>query len=255
MPESVGGAIYNNVDGYELKRVVGTSDADLRFETPLYTVAEAAAYLRVPRTTLETWAHGYTRKRQGRRYTKAEPIITSIPAGRRAPEIPFIGLAEGMVLAAFRSSGVPMQRIRPAVEVLKSELGLDHALASKRLFTDGAEILYDYATKADEDDLRGLTVVRTRQRVFVPVIQDYLRRITYARDGWARRLKLPVSNNVIVDPERAFGQPIFAKGAVRVEDVLDRFEAGDSLEDVAYDFDVPVEDVEEVVRVALKTAA
>lgn len=235
--------------------MVRTNGRDLRFETPLYTVAEAAAYLRVPRTTLETWAHGYMRRRRSGGTTKAEAIITAIPAGRREPEIPFIGLAEGMVLAAFRASGVPMQRIRPAVQALKTELGLDHALGSKRLYTDGAEILYDYATKEDEEELRGLTIVRTRQRVFAPVIQDYLRRITYARDGWAQRLRLPVSKSVIVDPNRAFGQPIFEKGAVRVEDVLDRFEAGDSLGDVAYDFDVSVEDVEEVVRVALKTAA
>lgn len=234
---------------------MAAKDRDLRFAEPLYTVAEAAAYLRVPRTTFETWAHGYTRRRQGRRLTKAGPIVTSVRAGRREPEIPFIGLAEGMVLAAFRTAGVSMQRIRPAVDVLKAELGLDHALASKRLYTDGAEILYDYAIKEDESQLVGLTIVRTRQRVFAPVIQDYLKRITYAQDGWARRLRLPVSNHVIVDPERAFGQPIFENGAVRVEDVLDRFEAGDSLGDVAYDFGVPVEAVEEVVRVALKTAA
>lgn len=234
---------------------MATKKRDLRFDEPLYTVGEAAAYLRVPRSTLETWAHGYTRTRQGRRATKARPIVTSVRAASRQPEIPFIGLAEGMVLAAFRTAGVPMQRIRPAVEVLQAELGLDHALASKRLYTDGAEILYDYAVKEDESKLVGLIVVRTRQRVFAPVIQDYLKRITYAQDGWAQRLRLPVSKNVIVDPERAFGQPIFEKGAVRVEDVLDRFEAGDSLGDVAYDFGVPVEDVEEVVRVALKTAA
>lgn len=109
--------------------------------------------------------------------------MTAVRAARQQPEIPFIGLAEGMVLAAFRSSGVPMQRIRPAVEVLKGELGLDHALASRRLFSHGAEILYDYAIKEDESKLLGLTVVRTRQRVFAPVIQDYLKRITYAQDG------------------------------------------------------------------------
>jgi uncharacterized protein (DUF433 family) len=235
--------------------VVRTKARDLRFEEPLYTVAEAAAYLRVPRTTFATWAHGYSRRRQGGRATSALPAITAITAGRREPEIPFIGLAEGMALAAFRSSGIPLQRIRPALEVLKAELGLDYALASKRLFSDGAEILYDYATKEGDQGLRSLTVVRTRQRVFAPVIQNYLRRITYAQDGWARRLRLPVSESVIVDPERAFGQPIFENGAVRVEDVLGRFQAGDSLLGVAYDFGVPVEDVEEVVRVALESAA
>lgn len=252
----MGGPTYNDFDPSEKAgRVVPTRDRDFRFVEPLYTVAEAAAYVRVPRQTFGTWAHGYTRKRHGRRTTKAQPIVTSVRAGRREPEIPFIGLAEGMVLAAFRSSGVPMQRIRPALEVLKDELGLDHALASRRLFSDGAEILYDYAVKEDESELLGLTVVRTRQRVFAPVIEDYLQRITYAQDGWAQRLRLPVSENVIVDPKRAFGQPIFEHGAVRVEDVLDRWKAGDSLKDVASDFGVPAQDVEEVLRVAFKTAA
>lgn len=250
MPSTRMGETVGQTEG-----VVGTNDQDLRFGTPLYTVIEAAAYLHVPTTTFETWAHGYTRRRPGRPATKAGPMITATRSGRREPEIPFIGLAEGMVLAAFRRSGLPMQRIRPAIEVLKQELGLEHALASRSLFTDGAEILYDYAMKENEEILVGLTVVRTRQRVFVPVIRDYLKRVTYASDGWARRLKLPVSDSVVVDPKRAFGQPIFEKGAIRVEDVLDRFEAGDSLEEVAYDFGVSLKDVEEVVRVALKTAA
>jgi hypothetical protein len=36
-----------------------------------------------------------------------------------------------------------MQRIRPAINALHRELGLEYALASQRLFTDRAEILYD----------------------------------------------------------------------------------------------------------------
>ncbi len=52
------------------------------------------------------------------------------------------------------------------------------------------------------------TVVRTRQRVFAPVIQDCLSRITYDTDGWAQQLRLPVSRSVIVDP-LAQGVPHF----------------------------------------------
>ena len=63
--------------------------------------------------------------------------------------MPFIGFAEAYVLSAFRRAGVPLQRIRPAVDVLSSEIGLEHALASKKLYTDGAEVLYDYAVKRE----------------------------------------------------------------------------------------------------------
>jgi hypothetical protein len=43
-----------------------------------------------------------------------------------------------------------MQRIRPAIVVLARELGLEYALASRRLYTDGAEALYDYARHAGD---------------------------------------------------------------------------------------------------------
>jgi hypothetical protein len=68
----------------------------------------------------------------------AEPIITAVRPQRPGdPAVPFIGLAEAYALTAFRSAGVPMQRIRPAIDALYRELGLEHALASKRLYTDG----------------------------------------------------------------------------------------------------------------------
>jgi len=173
----------------------------------------------------------------------------------RIPGIPFIGLAEGMVAAAFRRSGVSMQEIRHALTVLADELKIPNPLASKDMYTDGARILFDYASREASEALGGLTVVSSRQRVFAPVVKDYLKKLHYGPDGWANKLKLPWFEQVIVDPRRSFGQPIFAKGAVRIEDVLDRFKAGDSVEDVSKDFGVPRGDVEEVVRGALATAA
>ncbi len=171
--------------------------------------------------------------------------------------MPFIGFAEAYVLSAFRRAGVPMQRIRPAVDVLSSGIGVEHALASKRLYTDGAEVLYDYANSEHDEDLRGLTVVRTGQRQFAEVVQDYLKRITYGEDGWASRVRLPTYRNaqVIVDPHRAFGMPVVLHGGARVEDLVDRFVAGDTLADIAEDFGVPEPEVEDVVRVATRAAA
>ena len=169
--------------------------------------------------------------------------------------MPFVGLAEGMVLAAFRRAGVSMQHIRRAVEALEREITLEHGLASKRLFTDGAVILYDYAGR--DEELSGLTEVVSRRQVFAPVVAGYLKRIEYANDGWATRIVSPATARpiIVADPLRSFGQPIFLHGAARVEDVVDRWRAGDRLTDVAADFGVPVEDLEDVLRVALPAAA
>jgi len=230
---------------------------DGRFTTPLYTVAEAARFLGVPTSTFSTWSKGYVRRPPGRPAVTGERILSSVDAARNFPTIPFVGLAEGMVLAAFRRGGVSLQHIRKAVLILEREIGVEHALASRRLYTDGAVILFDYADAARDEELAGLTEVVSRQRVFAPAVEEYLKRIEYGRDGWAAKLVSPATPRpiVVVDPARGFGQPIFIHGAGRVEDVIDRWRAGDPLADVAEDFGVPTEDVEDILRVALPAAA
>lgn len=237
-----------------------TADS-LRFDTPLYTVAEAARIVGVPASTLHTWARGYTRRPPGRRPVSGGPLITFVPSSRhREPSIPFVGLAEALVLAAIRESGVPMQRIRPALAQLEKEIGLEYALASRKLYTDGAELLYDYGERAEDDDARlacDLVVVRDGQRVFVGVIREYLQRIEYGEDGYPKLIHVPtyLHADVIVDPRRAFGLPIFERGGARVQDVLERFWADESIDQLSEEFGVPVNELEDVLRVASRRAA
>ena len=214
----------------------------LRFEKPLYTVTEAASYVGVPRSTFDTWVRGYLRRPTSRKPVHGEGLLTSVPG--QGLTIPFVGLAEGMVLAAFRETGLPLQRIRPALERLRTENELEYALGSEHLYTDGAEVLYDYARAHGDKQLRLLTVVRSGQRVFHEVIERYLTRITY-EGGWAARLVLPITEEplIVADPERAFGQPIFIHGAARLSDVRSRIKAGEDQAAVADDYGVPLEDV------------
>lgn len=152
---------------------------------------------------------------------------------------------------------MPLQRIRPAVEVLEKEIGVEHALASERLYTDGAEVLFDYANKHDAPEVRDLVVVRTQQWQFSKVVKAYLKRIRYGGDGWADSVRLPTYGNakVVVDPKVAFGLPLVVHGGARVEDLVDRFQAGDSVAEIATDFSVPPDEVEDVIRLATRTAA
>lgn len=229
---------------------------EMRFSAPLYTGAEAARFLGVPTSTFSTWAKGYVRRPPGRPVVRGARILTSINAAQNFPTVPFIGLAEGMVLASFRRAGVSLQHIRQAVAVLEKELGLAHALASKRLYTTGATILFDYAETTDEH-LAGLTEVVSRQKVFAPTVEAYLKRIAYADDGWAERLASPTTDRsvVVADPRRGFGQPIFVRGAAPVESVVGRWKAGESIAHVAEDFGVPASDVEDYLRATFPVAA
>src|SRR3954470_5459573 len=92
------------------------SPDDPRLARPIFTLREAAGYLGVPKSTIHEWAWP-----SGSR----SPLITVFPRHRRHATVPFVGFADGYVLSAFRKASVPLQRIRPAVEVLSREIGLE----------------------------------------------------------------------------------------------------------------------------------
>lgn len=235
---------------------------DRRFDTALYTIAEAARILAVPNSTLASWARGYRRRFHDRPDVVGKAIITSLPTPtNRQPSIPFVGLAEGLVLAALRQSDLPMQRIRPALQALENEIGLDHALASEQLYTDGAEVLYDFGESHRESPegqvIRDLVVVRNGQRVYAEVVDAYLKRIEYGDDGYAALIRVPAYPNaeVVVDPKHSFGAPRFVRGGAKVDDVLHRFWAGESVAMLAEEFGVPEAEIEDVLRATSRRAA
>ena len=232
---------------------------DERFDVPLYSVTEAAHHIDVPVSTFRTWTHGYERRCHDRRPVIGEAIVTTLPRDAGV-SVPFVGLAEAHALAAIRRSGVPLQRIRPALQRLRDELGIEHVLASRSLYTDGAEVLYDFAeSQGDTPEARSareLVVVRNNQRVFNEIIDSYLRRVDFASDGWAQRVHLPKYGpaDVVVDPKRSFGLPIFGRGAVRLETVIAAFKAGTDIDALTDEFGVPRDDLLSVLRVHTEAA-
>lgn len=76
-------------------------------------------------------------------------------------------------------------------------------------------------------------------------------------DGYVRLILLPSHGiaDVVADPTRAFGQPMFAPGGSRVANALGRFWAGEDLKTVSDEFGVPIGQLEDVVRVASRRAA
>ncbi len=215
---------------------------DIRFTVPLYTVRQVGQFLQVPPSTVAHW----------------RPLVQRAGAPRRGDSgVTFIGLAEAAVLAAFRHAGVSMQRIRPAIAVLKETTGLEHALVARRLFTDGVEVLYRWGNEEAPDSIARLVTVRNGQQVFTDVVRDYLKLITWGADGFPTMLRLPAYRHteVIIDPRRSFGQPFFSRSGVKVEDVLHRIWAGEDFDTVATDYGLARADVEDALRVASRSAS
>ena len=179
---------------------------------------------------------------------KQGPVITSVPADDNR-SVPFVGLVEATVVQAFRQTGLSLQRIRKALEVLGEQGELGHALASRLLYSDGANVLYDYARREGDLALRMLTVVSNGQHVFHEVIQQYLTRITFG-DEWATELILPVTNRQLlcVRPTIASGDPLFMHGGAPLSAVRSRVLAGEPIESVGLDYGVPSDEIVEAMN-------
>ncbi|MEJ3404784.1 hypothetical protein WDJ51_08570 [Rathayibacter sp. YIM 133350] len=95
---------------------------------PIYPQNEASTLLSTAQSTFNRWATGYVTMAGNRK----PPFVTLDRQGR-GYTVPFVGLAEAWIVRAFKRAGVPMARIRSALEQLRSQIGIEHALASDRL--------------------------------------------------------------------------------------------------------------------------
>lgn len=227
---------------------------DTRFTVPLYTQESAARYLHTPASTLRSWARGYHKRFPNRPAVTGAPLITSLGDPRSGASIPFIGLAEGMFLSALRAANVPMQKIRPALELVREQLGVEHALASRRLYTDGAELLYEVSGHLEGDERREpreIIVLRNGQYVFRQVVERYLKQISYDPDsgaGYANRVQLPGWEvaEIAVKPGINYGQPYFVHNGTPLSVVENTLTEGAPTDAVAAEHGLPEDQVAEV---------
>lgn len=227
--------------------------ASPKFSQPLYTMGQAAKIVGVAYGTLSNWAKPYS---NGRRFPG---LITKLePWNHRS--VPYVGLAEAMVLKELRDYA-SLQTLRKTLGRISSSAGQPrHFLANKRFYRSGADILYNYSDEAN--NLSELVVVNKRppgQVVFIDVVQDYLERIEpyFDESGYIKLMRLPYYKvaEVVVDPLRGGGDPIFAQGGCRVRNVLHRFSSGETLERCSEEFGVPVSHIEDALRVLSRHAS
>jgi uncharacterized protein (DUF433 family) len=219
---------------------------DPRFSTGLLDVSDAARFLGIPRPTLRRWAFGYAH---------GDPLLHVVDAaGRREAQVTFIAMAEAHVLEALRLAGVRVARIRPALNRLAEQFGGEYVLVAPNLATDGIDVLWDFSRT---EEGQGLMEGHTGQMVMREIVEDYLKYLTWADDGFPRMLELRYCqpSKVVMDPYRAFGQPIFEGSRTRVRDVANMLGAGEDPQVVADEHGVSIDDVRTAARVLLGHAA
>ena len=236
--------------------VVGaTKVIDLQ-DQPVYGFSQVDRILGVKPGTSERWIDGY------RRAGKTHPPV--IRPEHTGDEIVTWGeFIEARFLAEYRDQGVPLVKMRPAVERLREELDTLYPLASAQtwLAVEGRELV----RKVQEDvglDRRLLVVVRNDQQMldWSPPAQEFADSLHWQSTGRGRNKRQivdrlnpdPAIRDVVVDPLQRFGEP--STRGVPTEVIRELYSAGDPIEMIAELYDLPRHLVEAAVRYELRAA-
>jgi uncharacterized protein (DUF433 family) len=223
-------------------------------DVPVYSVAEAAGFLRLPVTTLRQWVQGGKHStRAGLRH--ARPVIR-IPASR-PPTLTFWNLAEAHVLAAIRREhGVSLQSVLRALNYVVRELKQPRPLIGQDFLTDGMTLFVERLEKMANEDAGVKSLVNASshgQLAARQLLEGALARVSRDPNGRIERIypwvkKLDEPRRVEIDPRRAFGRPVVINTRVPADELAERFGAGDSLDDIARDFRIDRSVVEGVLQ-------
>ncbi|MER6772926.1 DUF433 domain-containing protein [Streptomyces bacillaris] len=215
-----------------------------RFTDGLLTPAETSSYLQIPSSALHSWLQGRA---------AGAPLVHSVePVRRGQPSVPFVAVAEAYVLRSLRDLGLRMSEIREAAGAVRAAFDTPYGLVSRRIATDGVDIFIEHAP----DDLRR---ARDGQAPIREVVADYLRYLSWdAGDDFPSSLRLrqyPASVPVVIDPRFGHGLPVIEANRVPVKALTDLWEAGESVEDIAYEYDMEPEQVDAVRQAVVRLAA
>jgi len=216
-------------------------------DLPVYSVADAAFYLRMPASTLREWVQGMSyQTKAGPKRTRPLIVRPRLRSGR--PRfLSFFNLVEAHVLAEVRREhGVSLKKVRTAIEYVKLGLEVERPLLQEEFQTDGVSLFVERFGGLVNASEQGQMTIRA-------ALEQRLQRIEHDVEGLAERI-FPWFNSptepkrIEIDSRRAFGQPTLVGTGIRVDVVADRFMAGDSVGELAKDFGINEDDVQVAVR-------
>ena len=215
-------------------------------ELPSYEIAESARYLRVPRSTLRYWIHGKNYKtREG--LTASESLIEI--ADKEQNLLSFMNLVEAHVISAIRRKHrIPLPHIRRALDYLLESFPTKHPLANHQFATSGKELFVEKLSEL-------ISMSQQGQLAMKQLLDEYLKRIERSPEGVPLRLfpfdspRLPeTSRTVVIDPDISFGRPVLASAGLRTDLIMERFWAGDTMQELADDYGIQTEQIEKAIR-------
>jgi len=207
----------------------------------VYTPAEASQLLGVSSAKIVRWLRGYDIHE-----THYPPLWRpQIDLGDDHVYLGFRDLMEVRVANAFIERGLSSQKVRRAIEIAREMLMEERPLSTARFRTDGLTVFLQVLKEDGADQMIDLF---RNQHVFREIIEPSLRNIDFDDDGipfrWWPRGK---QARIVVDPRRAFGQPIEVDTGVPALILSAAAKAEGSPENAARVWGVPVSAIRRAV--------
>jgi len=211
--------------------------SDLR-HSPTYSLQETARYLTIPVNTLRGWIQGgtYTVK-QGKRISK--PLLQLPDSGSSQfssinYQLSFINLVEAHMLRVIRSGHhIPLQKVRTALDYIDHQFDLPHPLARIEFQTDGVNLFIESIGRLINTSQSGQLALRS-------TLENLLDRVELDEAGVAARL-YPLTQTqgrnagrrIVIDPRLASGRPVLVETKIPTADIFERYQGGDSMDELA----------------------
>ena len=199
----------------------------------------AAKFLGESGTKIRSWIEGYPN-------SDADPIIhRQLPPINGRTVLGFLDLIEARFVRHFDHLGSSPKFIRKVADKLRERHKTDHPFATnKRFRTDGKTIIMETIT----DEEKRLLNLRNDNFEMEAIIEPSLfESVLYAEDlayRWHPARRFPL---VALDPKYAFGRPVIENVWVPTDTLFGAFQAEGSVANVATDFDIDEEAVEQAV--------
>lgn len=231
-----------------------TANIDPGIGVGSYTAPEAARLIKTRAANINRWLRGYTYNHDGNPRTMPplwEPQHANI---EEHLEIGFRDLIELRFVKAFLDAGVGLLAIRNCLNYATECAGDNRPFSTQRFQTDGRTIFLESIEKSGEPTLLDL---KKRQYVFKQVIERTFKDLDFENETVARWRPFRGKRSIIVDPNRAFGQPIASDFGVPTVVLAEAAEIEGSLENAARIYDVPASVVRDAVafEASLKSVA
>ena len=219
-----------------------------------YTAPEAARLLKTSPANVNRWLRGYTYRRTGVEHQMPPLWTTQHAEVDEHLEIGFRDLIELRFVKAFLDAGVGLLAIRNCLINAREFARDERPFSTRRFQTDGWTIFIESVELAGDARLLDL---KKHQYAFKQVIERTFKDLDIEDDAVTRWRPFNGKQSIVIDPGRAFGQPIASQYGVPTVALADAVDAEGSVEDVARIFEVPIAVVRDAVQFedGLKRAA